>query len=65
MEQLCYQFERQRVGLEFKIDQVEGGTDGVSYGADARLEQYRHLVFRNVEGRPEVVTEVLPDRFTV
>ena len=64
MEQACVEFARQRQGLEFRVDSVEGGSLGVSYGPDARRVQYRHLVIRNVDGRPEVVTDELPDPYT-
>ena len=62
--QMCSEFERQKRGLPFRIEHVEGGRQGVSYGADARRVQYRHLVIRNVDGRPEVVRDELPDAYT-
>jgi hypothetical protein len=64
MEQACGEFDRQRRGLTFRMDAVTGGREGVSYGPWARKEEFRHLVFRNHGGRPEVVRDVLPDRFT-
>ena len=36
----------------------------MSYGAEVRKVQYRHLIFRNMEGRPEVVRDELPDAYT-
>lgn len=63
--QIRGEFARQREGLPFRTECIEGGRDGVTYGPYARKVQYRHLVFRNVDGRPEVVDEsLLPDRFT-
>eukprot|EP01046_Picozoa_sp_COSAG06_P016529 COSAG06_NODE_1096_length_10720_cov_195.594521_7_plen_244_part_00 len=59
--QLCAQLERASRGMRVRWHEVEGGKEGVEYGPDARLEQFRHLVFRNRGGRPEVVREGLPD----
>ena len=63
---------RQRIGLvkkegkrfAGKMKDVEGGKDGVVYGVEARKEQFRHLIFENVNGKPVVVRERLPDAFT-
>jgi hypothetical protein len=69
-QQLCFQIgkvkaaEEKKKKYEVKMKEVEGGAEGVVYGVEARKEQYRHLVFENVDGRPVVVREVLPDQFT-
>ena len=63
---------RQRIGQVKKegkrfagrMKEVEGGKDGVVYGVEARKEQFRHLIFENVDGKPVVVRERLPDAFT-
>ena len=60
-EQLCLQMKRVEAGYRINISAVEGGRDGVSYGPEARKLPFRHLVFRNVAGRPQVVREDLPD----
>ena len=36
MLQICAEFGRQRRGLPFRLQQVEGGRQGVSYGAEVR-----------------------------
>eukprot|EP01044_Picomonas_judraskeda_P013476 COSAG03_NODE_2040_length_3195_cov_14.095284_5_plen_286_part_00 len=61
---MCTEFERQKRGLAFQVERIEGGQAGVSYGVEARKVQFRHLIFRNEGGRPEVVRDQLPDSFT-
>ena len=66
-QQLCRQIgdkKRWKENHLVKLKEVEGGSQGVSYGVEARKEKYRHLIFQNVDGRPVVVRETLPDQFT-
>jgi hypothetical protein len=51
-------------GVPLRPQRIEGGRDGVRYGFDALIAQYRRCPWIDCDGKPQMLIPELPDQHT-